>query len=95
FNSTLRKGNITHHEYIQVGKGRDVGLHQITTFERKVAGGNVNGDYVVHNTIWPIDNCTVWNPCCPHVYQSKFISVSAYNISGYIPDFGFSLRAES
>lgn len=25
FNSTLRQGNITHHEYIQVGKGRDVG----------------------------------------------------------------------
>ncbi|GJW89183.1 ribonuclease H-like domain-containing protein [Tanacetum coccineum] len=40
FNSTLRKGNITHHEYIQVGKGRDVGFHQIAIFERKVAGGN-------------------------------------------------------
>ena len=30
FNSTLRQGNITHHEYIQVGKGRDVGLNQTT-----------------------------------------------------------------
>nr|CAB3469623.1 unnamed protein product [Digitaria exilis] len=24
FNSTLRRGNVTHHEYIQVGKGRDM-----------------------------------------------------------------------
>eukprot|EP00252_Welwitschia_mirabilis_P000809 TRINITY_DN1078_c0_g2_i1.p1 TRINITY_DN1078_c0_g2~~TRINITY_DN1078_c0_g2_i1.p1 ORF type:complete len:1946 (+),score=300.86 TRINITY_DN1078_c0_g2_i1:262-6099(+) len=40
FNSTLRKGNITHHEYMQVGKGRDVGLNQIALFEAKVASGN-------------------------------------------------------
>ncbi|KAI5078937.1 hypothetical protein GOP47_0006608 [Adiantum capillus-veneris] len=40
FNSTLRQGNITHHEYIQVGKGRDVGLNQISMFEAKVANGN-------------------------------------------------------
>ncbi|EFJ23784.1 glucan synthase like 4 [Selaginella moellendorffii] len=40
FNSTLRRGNVTHHEYIQVGKGRDVGLNQITLFEAKVANGN-------------------------------------------------------
>uniref|UniRef100_A0A5B6Z1A1 1,3-beta-glucan synthase n=1 Tax=Davidia involucrata TaxID=16924 RepID=A0A5B6Z1A1_DAVIN len=40
FNSTLRRGNITHHEYIQVGKGRDVGLNQISLFEAKVASGN-------------------------------------------------------
>ncbi|CAK9232746.1 unnamed protein product [Sphagnum troendelagicum] len=40
FNSTLRQGNITHHEYIQVGKGRDVGLNQIAAFEAKVASGN-------------------------------------------------------
>ncbi|XP_047333788.1 callose synthase 5-like [Impatiens glandulifera] len=40
FNSTLRSGNITHHEYIQVGKGRDVGLNQISLFEAKVACGN-------------------------------------------------------
>ncbi|KAE8670869.1 Callose synthase 3 [Hibiscus syriacus] len=39
FNSTLRRGNITHHEYIQVGKGRDVGLNQISLFEAKVACG--------------------------------------------------------
>ncbi|KAJ7537160.1 hypothetical protein O6H91_12G100700 [Diphasiastrum complanatum] len=40
FNSTLRRGNVTHHEYIQVGKGRDVGLNQISLFEAKVANGN-------------------------------------------------------
>ncbi|XP_024538919.1 callose synthase 12 [Selaginella moellendorffii] len=40
FNCTLRGGNVTHHEYIQVGKGRDVGLNQIALFEAKVASGN-------------------------------------------------------
>ncbi|KAJ1441429.1 Glycosyl transferase, family 48 [Sesbania bispinosa] len=40
FNSTLRQGFITHHEYIQVGKGRDVGMNQISLFEAKVANGN-------------------------------------------------------
>ncbi|XP_028097416.1 callose synthase 7-like isoform X2 [Camellia sinensis] len=40
YNSTLRGGYVTHHEYIQVGKGRDVGLNQISLFEAKVANGN-------------------------------------------------------
>ncbi|KAB8424723.1 hypothetical protein FH972_024983 [Carpinus fangiana] len=40
FNSTLREGLITHHEYIQVGKGREVGMNQISLFEAKVASGN-------------------------------------------------------
>ncbi|KAH7686236.1 callose synthase protein [Dioscorea alata] len=40
FNSTLRGGNVTHHEYMQVGKGRDVGMNQISLFEAKVANGN-------------------------------------------------------
>ncbi|KAF8090598.1 hypothetical protein N665_0472s0027 [Sinapis alba] len=40
FNSTLRGGTVSHHEYIQVGKGRDVGLNQISMFEAKVANGN-------------------------------------------------------
>ncbi|KAL5791708.1 hypothetical protein ACOSP7_000302 [Xanthoceras sorbifolium] len=40
YNSTLRGGYITHHEYIQVGKGRDVGMNQISSFEAKVANGN-------------------------------------------------------
>ncbi|KAL9666066.1 hypothetical protein QQ045_000388 [Rhodiola kirilowii] len=38
--STLRGGYITHHEYIQIGKGRDVGMNQISLFEAKVANGN-------------------------------------------------------
>ncbi|KAL8193281.1 hypothetical protein R6Q57_026862 [Mikania cordata] len=40
FNSTLREGSVTHHNYIQVGKGRDVGLNQISLFEAKTAAGN-------------------------------------------------------
>ncbi|XP_077226535.1 glucan synthase-like 4 [Tasmannia lanceolata] len=40
FNSTLRQGYVTYHEYMQVGKGRDVGLNQISKFEAKVANGN-------------------------------------------------------
>ncbi|CAI9094744.1 OLC1v1030531C1 [Oldenlandia corymbosa var. corymbosa] len=36
FNSTLREGNVTHHEYIQVGKGRDVGLNQISLLKLKL-----------------------------------------------------------
>ncbi|PWA96098.1 glycosyl transferase, family 48 [Artemisia annua] len=40
FNSTLRKGNVTHHDYIQVGKGRDSGLNQISLFEAIIANGN-------------------------------------------------------
>lgn len=40
YNSILRGGYITHHEYIQVGKGRDVGMNQISQFEAKVANGN-------------------------------------------------------
>lgn len=36
----MRGGNVTHHEYIQIGKGRDVGFSQITSFEAKVASGN-------------------------------------------------------
>lgn len=40
FNVTLRGGSVSHHEYIQAGKGRDVGLSQIAAFEAKVASGN-------------------------------------------------------
>ncbi|XP_057949634.1 putative callose synthase 8 isoform X1 [Malania oleifera] len=40
FNSTLRRGYVTYHEYLQVGKGRDVGLNQISKFEAKIANGN-------------------------------------------------------
>ncbi|KAL3618534.1 Callose synthase 10 [Castilleja foliolosa] len=50
FNSTLRQGSITHHEYIQVGKGRDVGLNQIALFEGRVAGGN--GEQVLSRDVY-------------------------------------------
>uniref|UniRef100_A0A1D1XCU9 Putative callose synthase 8 n=1 Tax=Anthurium amnicola TaxID=1678845 RepID=A0A1D1XCU9_9ARAE len=40
FNTTLRCGYVTYHEYMKVGKGRDVGLNQISKFEAKVANGN-------------------------------------------------------
>ncbi|KAL0371178.1 UNVERIFIED_CONTAM: Callose synthase 3 [Sesamum angustifolium] len=32
FNSTLREGNVTHHEYIQVGKGRDITVLTVYVF---------------------------------------------------------------
>ena len=50
FNCTLRGGNVTHHEYIQVGKGRDVGFNQISLFEAKVASGN--GEQVLSRDIY-------------------------------------------
>lgn len=50
FNCTLRGGNITHHEYIQVGKGRDVGFNQISMFEAKVASGN--GEQVLSRDVY-------------------------------------------
>ncbi|KAG7022059.1 Callose synthase 9, partial [Cucurbita argyrosperma subsp. argyrosperma] len=50
FNTTLRQGNVTHHEYIQVGKGRDVGLNQIALFEGKIAGGN--GEQVLSRDVY-------------------------------------------
>ncbi|KAK8913562.1 putative callose synthase 8 [Platanthera zijinensis] len=40
FNSILRQGHVTYNEYMQIGKGRDVGLNQICKFEAKVANGN-------------------------------------------------------
>ncbi|KAD5961691.1 hypothetical protein E3N88_13164 [Mikania micrantha] len=40
FNSTLRDGKVTHHDYVQVGKGWDASLNQISLFEAKMAGGN-------------------------------------------------------
>ncbi|GAB2298678.1 Callose synthase 11 [Dionaea muscipula] len=50
FNCTLRRGNVTHHEYIQVGKGRDVGLNQISMFEAKVSSGN--GEQVLSRDVY-------------------------------------------
>lgn len=50
FNCTLRGGNVTHHEYIQVGKGRDVGLNHISMFEAKVASGN--GEQILSRDVY-------------------------------------------
>uniref|UniRef100_A0A5B7C9Y6 1,3-beta-glucan synthase n=1 Tax=Davidia involucrata TaxID=16924 RepID=A0A5B7C9Y6_DAVIN len=50
FNCTLRGGNVTHHEYLQVGKGRDVGLNQISMFEAKVSSGN--GEQVLSRDVY-------------------------------------------
>eukprot|EP00898_Chlorokybus_atmophyticus_P000956 jgi/Chlat1/1861/Chrsp141S02179 len=56
FNSTLRGGLVTHHEYIQCGKGRDVGLNQITNFEAKVSSGN--GEQVLTRDVFRISRNT-------------------------------------
>ncbi|KAG0567784.1 hypothetical protein M758_7G116000 [Ceratodon purpureus] len=50
FNCTQRGGTVTHHEYIQAGKGRDVGLNQIAMFEAKVASGN--GEQVLSRDVY-------------------------------------------
>lgn len=39
FKSTLRGGRILHKEYIQCGKGRDLGFNQLYLFEAKLASG--------------------------------------------------------
>jgi len=39
FKSTLRGGRILHKEYVQVGKGRDLGFNQLFLFEAKLASG--------------------------------------------------------
>jgi len=40
FNAILRGSSVVFREYIQVGKGRDVGLQQLYKFEAKLAQGN-------------------------------------------------------
>ncbi|CAD6238385.1 unnamed protein product [Miscanthus lutarioriparius] len=50
FNSTMRRGNVTHHEYIQLCKGSDVGMNQISNFEAKVA--NRNGEQTLCRDIY-------------------------------------------
>ncbi|KZV29019.1 callose synthase 9-like [Dorcoceras hygrometricum] len=51
-NLTLRQESVTHQGYIQVGKGRDVGLNQIALFAGKVAGGN--GEQVLSRDIYRV-----------------------------------------
>ncbi|XP_035541393.1 callose synthase 2 isoform X2 [Juglans regia] len=60
FNSTLREGNVTHHEYIQVGKGRDVGLQQISMFEAKIANGNADSVHSLCLSLRPPLSCSQW-----------------------------------
>ena len=50
FNCTLRGGDVTHHEYIQVGKGHYVGLNQISMFKVKVSSGN--GEQVLSRDVY-------------------------------------------
>eukprot|EP00743_Colponemidia_sp_Colp-15_P007376 GILK01007964.1.p1 GENE.GILK01007964.1~~GILK01007964.1.p1 ORF type:complete len:1684 (-),score=272.07 GILK01007964.1:169-4602(-) len=40
YNVSLRGGIVSMHEYIQVGKGRDLGMQQVSLFEAKLAQGN-------------------------------------------------------
>jgi callose synthase len=40
FNAMLRGGHVSFKEYINVGKGRDVGLQQLFLFEGKLSCGN-------------------------------------------------------
>jgi callose synthase len=50
YNSILRRGHITYNEYIQVGKGREVGFNDISKFEAKVANGN--GEQTISRDIY-------------------------------------------
>ncbi|XWS08964.1 hypothetical protein CRYUN_Cryun40dG0045200 [Craigia yunnanensis] len=60
FNCTLRGGSVTHHEYIQVGKGRDLGLNQISKFEAKIACGN--GEQVLSRDVYSgVENSVLGN----------------------------------
>jgi callose synthase len=40
FTAALRGGESKHIEYMQMGKGRDIGMLQISLFEAKVSGGS-------------------------------------------------------
>ncbi|GJV87217.1 callose synthase 3, partial [Tanacetum coccineum] len=55
FNSTLRKGKVTHHDYIQVGKGREWGLNQISLFEAMIANGN--GEQTLSRDLYRLGHC--------------------------------------
>ncbi|KAA3485451.1 callose synthase 11-like [Gossypium australe] len=60
FNCTLRGGSVTHHEYIQVGKGRDLGLNQISTFEAKIACWN--GEHFLSRDVYSgVENSVLGN----------------------------------
>jgi callose synthase len=61
---------------VQVGKGRDVGLNQIATFEAKVASGN--GEQALARDLYRLGQLLdfqlvsmspLWYPQLHHVYQ--------------------------
>ena len=62
FNSTLRQGNVTHHEYIHLGKERSVGMNQISNFEAKVANGN--GEQTLCRDIYRLGHRFDFTGCC-------------------------------
>ena len=49
FNTTLRGGQVVHEEFLQCGKGRDVGMQQLSLFEAKLASGA--GEVVISRDI--------------------------------------------
>ncbi|KAJ1405051.1 Vacuolar protein sorting-associate protein Vta1/Callose synthase, N-terminal [Sesbania bispinosa] len=71
FNSILRRGNVTHHEYIQVGKGRDVGLNQISLFEAKVACGN--GEQTISRDIYRLGHRFDFFPHAIVLFYNRWI----------------------
>ncbi|KAJ9550308.1 hypothetical protein OSB04_014353 [Centaurea solstitialis] len=50
FNCTIRGGNITHHEYVQVRKGRDFGFNQVSISEARAAVGS--GEQVLSRDVY-------------------------------------------
>ncbi|KAL8140433.1 hypothetical protein V2J09_006454 [Rumex salicifolius] len=83
FNCTLRGGNVTHHEYIQVGKGRDVGLNQIAMFEAKVASGN--GEQVLSRDIYRLGHrldffrmLSFFNTTVGYYFNTMLVVLTAY-----------------
>ncbi|XP_051126001.1 callose synthase 11 [Andrographis paniculata] len=84
FNCTLRGGNVSHHEYIQVGKGRDVGLNQISMFEAKVASGN--GEQVLSRDIYRLGHrldffrmLSVFYTTVGYYYNNMIVIVMVYS----------------
>lgn len=83
FNCTLRGGNVTHHEYIQVGKGRDVGLNQIAMFEAKVASGN--GEQVLSRDVYRLGHrldffrmLSFFNTTVGYYFNTMLVVLTAY-----------------
>ena len=58
----MREGNVTHHEYMQVGKGRDVGLNQISLFEAKIARGS--GEQTLSRIFIDLGIVLISSECC-------------------------------